>query len=433
MTEQFRINRRDMLRIGGAGAAGLVISGSALAQGSNYLPPTEVDTGKVEGEKVVFENWRAPADAPSSPPPAPLPPEERVGFALVGLGRLTLEELLPAFAECKKAKVTALVSGTPDKLKTVARQYGIPEESCYSYEDFDRIADNKDVQVVYVVLPNSMHREYTERAARAGKHVLCEKPMSVSSADAQAMVDACAEAGVRLMIAYRIQYEAFNRQLQQFVREGTFGRLVGMSAVNVQTVAANGPEQWRHKRAMAGGGSLPDIGLYCLNTARFLTGEEPVEISATIYSPADDPRFAEVEETVSFSLRFPSNFIANCFTSYGARDDKYQRLNFAEATVGMPNAYKYEGQSLIIGQRQGENDGETELIIQAPNQFSQEIDHMATCVLENKEPYTPGEEGVQDHKLMEAIYEAARTGQPVRLEPQTGLDAFRGAPPTESS
>jgi predicted dehydrogenase len=431
MSEQSRLNRRDMLRIGGVGAAGLVLSGSALAQSGKYLPPTEVDIGKVEGDKVVFENWRAPADAPSSPPRAPLPPEERVGFALIGLGRLTLEELLPAFAECKKAKVTALVSGTPDKLKTVAAQYGIPEQSCYSYEDFDQIADNADVQVVYVVLPNSMHREYTERAARAGKHVLCEKPMSVSSADAQAMVDACAEAGVKLMIAYRIQYEAYNRQLQQFVRQSNFGRLVGMSAVNVQTVAENGTEQWRHKRAMAGGGSLPDIGLYCLNTARFLTGEEPVEIYASIYSPPDDPRFAEVEETVSFTLRFPSNFIANCFTSYGARDDKYQRLNFAQATISMPNAYKYEGQSMLIGQRQGENDGEIELTIQAPNQFSQEIDHMAACVLENKQPYTPGEEGVQDHKLMEAIYVAAQTGQPVRLKAEAGLDVFRGPAPEE--
>ena len=205
-----------------------------------------------------------------------------------------------------------------------------------------------------------------------------------------------------------------------------------MSAVNVQTVAENGAEQWRHKRAMAGGGSLPDIGLYCLNTARFLTGEEPVEISAAIYSPPNDPRFAEVEETVSFRLRFPSNFFADCLTSYGARDDKYQRLNFAEATVSMPNAYKYEGQSMIIGQRQGDNDGETELVLQAPNQFAQEIDHMATCVIENKVPYTPGEEGVQDHKLMEAIYEAARTGQPVKLDAPEKLDAFRGTPPTEN-
>ena len=428
MTDGDQLSRRGLLKLGGAGAAGLVLGGQALAQSGTYVPPSPVDLGRVENGKVVFDPWRAPADAPSAPPPAPLPPEQRVGFALVGLGRLTLEELLPAFSESKKAKVTALVSGTPEKLETVARQYGIPPESCYSYETFDQIADNPDVQVVYVVLPNSMHREYTERAAAAGKHVLCEKPMTVSAADAEAMVAACAAANVKLMVAYRIQYEAYNRRLQHFVREGTFGRLVGMSAVNVQTVNENGAEQWRHKRAMAGGGSLPDIGLYCLNTARFLTGEEPVEIFASLYSPPDDPRYAEVEETVSFTLRFPSNFIANCITSYGARDDKYQRLNFAEATVHMPNAYKYEGQSVTIGQRNGDEDGMTELVLDAPNQFAQEIDHMATCVLENRQPYTPGEEGLQDHRLMEAIYESARTGQPVRLQAIKGLDAFRGPP-----
>lgn len=181
------------------------------------------------------------------------------------------------------------------------------------------------------------------------------------------------------------------------------------------------------------GDSLPEIGLYCLNTERFSTSEEPVEISASIYSLPDDPHFAEVEETVSFTLRFPSHFTANCFTSYGARDDKYQRLNFAQATIGMPNGYKYEGQSMLICQRQGENDGETELTIQAPNQFSHEIDHMATCVLEDKQPYTSGAEGVQEHKLMEAIYEAAHTGLPVRLEPVAGLDVFRGAASVEQS
>jgi predicted dehydrogenase len=430
MTIQTPLNRRGLLKLGGAGGASLLLAGAVRAQSDTpYIPPSEVDIGHVQDGKVEFDPWRSPADTPSGPPPAPLPPDERVGFALVGLGRLTLEELLPAFAESKKAKVTALVSGTPEKLKAVAAQYGIAPENCYSYEAFDSIADNDAVQVVYIVLPNSMHREYTERAARAGKHVLTEKPMTVSSADAEAMIAACEEAGVKLMVAYRIQYEAYNRRLMRHVREGTFGRLVGMHAINTQTVAPDGEKQWRHKRAMSGGGSLPDIGLYCLNTARFLTGEEPVEITASIYSPPDDPRFADVEETVAFTLRFPSNLIANCFTSYGARDDKHQRLNFSTATVDMPNAYKYEGQSLSIEQRQGNATGAAEITLSAPNQFAAEIDHMATCVLEDRRPHTPGEEGLQDHKLMEAIYKAAETGMPVRLDPAEQLDAFRGPPP----
>lgn len=292
MSKRIDMHRRNLLKITGLGASGLVLGGAAQAA-QGYTPPTKVDTGSVEGGKVRFENWRAPADTPSGPPPAPLPPSERVGFAIVGLGRLSLEELLPAFSECKKAKPVALVSGTPDKLKVVARQYGIKESACYDYAGFDRIRDNPEIKAVYIVLPNAMHREFVERAAAAGKHVLCEKPMANSSADARAMVAACEKAAVKLMIAYRIQYETYNRRLAKFVREKTFGRLVGMSATNVQTVAENGAEQWRHKRAMAGGGSLPDIGLYCLNTARFLTGAEPVEVFAWSISPPNDPRFAE--------------------------------------------------------------------------------------------------------------------------------------------
>ena len=426
MPDRINLDRRRILKITGLGASGLVLGGAAAAQA--YPPPSPVDLGRVENGRVVFPPWRDPADTPSGPPPAPLPPSERVGFAIVGLGRLALEEILPAFGESLKAKPVALVSGTPGKLEAVARQYGIPATSCYDYGAFARLRDNPDVKVVYVVLPNGLHRDYVERAAAAGKHVLCEKPMSTSSADARAMVAACDQAAVKLMIAYRIQYETYNRRLVGFVRDRTFGRLVGMSAINVQTVAENGAEQWRHKRVMSGGGSLVDIGLYCLNTARALTGEEPVEIFAWTYAPPGDPRFAEVEETVSFQLRFPSQMIANCFASYGARDDKHQRLNFETAVADMPNAYLYQGQRLSITSREGDATSQNELVLTPRNQFAAEMDHMATCVLENRRPRTPGEEGVQDQVLMEAIYESARTGAPVRLQAPDRPDAFRGPP-----
>ena len=417
-------SRRQLLKITGLGASGLLLGGHAVAQA--YPAPTPVDTGSVEDGKVKFPPWRAPADTPSGPTPAPLPPDERVGFAIVGLGRLALEEILPAFAQSKKAKPVALVSGTPEKLKAVARQYGIKPEACYDYGAFEHIKDNPEIKVVYIVLPNGMHREYTERAALAGKHVLSEKPMATSSVDAKAMVAACEQAKVKLMIAYRIQYETYNRRLMSLTRDKSFGRLVGVSAINVQTVNENGAQQWRHKRALSGGGCLPDIGLYCLNTARFLTGEEPIEIWATQYSPPGDPRYAEVEETISFTLRFPSNFIANCFASYGARDDKHQRLNFETAVADMPNAYLYQGQQLTITSRQGDATSQNELVLMPNNQFAAEIDHMATCVLEDRRPRTPGEEGVQDQMLMEMIYESARTGLPVKLAPVEGLDVFRG-------
>ncbi|TCM58135.1 putative dehydrogenase [Rhizobium sp. PP-F2F-G48] len=423
-------NRRGLLKLGGVGVTGMLLSPSvqAEAQGGPLPPPSPVDTGAVKDGKVTFQEWRGPSEAPSGNPKAPLPPEDRVGFAVVALGRLSLEEILPAFGETKNARLVALVSGSPEKMKTVAARYGIKPEACYDYEGFDAIKDNPAIKAVYVVTPNGLHRDFVERAAKAGKHVLCEKPMSVNSTEARAMLDACNVAGVKLMIAYRIQYEAFNLHLAEKVRTKAYGRLVGMSAINVQTVAENGAEQWRHKKALAGGGALPDIGLYCLNTARFLTGEEPVEIMATQYSPAGDPRFAEVEETVSFTLRFPSHTIVNCLTSYGARDDKHQRLNFERASVDMPNAYKYKGQSLTVIEREGDQTVQKTIDLSANNQFAAEIDHLADCILHDRKPRTPGEEGVQDHVLMEAIYRSAATGAPVRLDPVQGLDAFRGPP-----
>ena len=378
-------------------------------------PPSTVDTGEVADGKIVFPPWRGAADRAEAPTPAPLPPDERVGFALVGLGRLTLQQLLPAFAQCRKARVTALVSGSPEKLQAVARQYGIT--ACYSYAEMELLAINADVQCVYIVLPNAMPRMFTERAAAAGKHVLCEKPLATSSDDARAMVAACREAGVKLMTAYRIHYQPHNIRARQLVADGSHGRIVAYSATNVQTCAADAADatgQWRHKAALAGGGALPDIGLYCLNTARFISGEEPEEVMAWLHSPEGDPRFAEVEATVSFSLRFPSGFVASCHCSYAGREDKHQRINLERATLDMPDAYSYAGQRLLIGQRLGDDAASTELQLAPANQFAAEIDHMAECILEDREPRTPGEEGLRDQLLMEAIYRSARSGQPVR-------------------
>lgn len=362
--------------------------------------PSSVDTGTVQDGRVVFPPWRGDADKPDSPPPAPLPPSQRAGFAVVGLGRLALEEILPAFAESGQARVVALVSGSPDKMATVARQYGIAPESCYSYEQFDRLRDNAAVQAVYIVLPNALHRQFVERAAAAGKHVLCEKPMATSAGDARAMISACERAGVRLMVAYRIQYQPHHMRARTLVAEQTFGRLVGFSAANVQTVHATAAEQWRHKRALSGGGALPDIGLYCLNTARFVSGQEPVEVFAHTYSPPGDPRFAEVEETVNFMLRFPSGLVAQCMASYGAREDKWQKLQLESATLDMPNAYEYEGQRLFVGRRRDADKTQEEIVLSRKNQFAAEIDHFAECVRKNLKPRTPGEEGLRDQLIM---------------------------------
>ncbi len=439
------LDRRNLLKLGTAAAAGMLLApGLAEAQstgaqstgaqrpGGPLPPPSAVDVGHVEGGKVRFPPWRAAADTPSAPPPSPLPPEQRVGFAIVGLGRLALEEILPAFARSMKAKPVALVSGSPEKLAAVAKQYGIPADHCFDYASFEKLRDLPDVKAVYIVLPNGLHREYTERAARIGKHVLTEKPMSTTSADARAMVAACAKVNVKLMVAYRIQFEPYNTRLMEWTRARKYGRLVGMSAINVQTTAPDGAEQWRHKKALAGGGSLFDIGLYCINTARFLTGEEPVSLWATQFSPPGDPRYAQVEETNAFTLRFPSDALVQCFCSYGARDDKHQRLNFETAAVDMPNAYQYEGQRLTVIGREGDATSLDEIVLESKNQFAAEIDHFATCLLEDRRPRTPGEEGVQDHVIMEAVYESERSNRPATLKRYDTLDTFRGPPVTDA-
>jgi predicted dehydrogenase len=425
MTDDLTLSRRGLIRATGLGIAGTALAAPALAAGE--LPPTPLDTGRVESGKVMFPNWRGEADAPTAPPPAPLPPDQRIGYAIVGLGRLSLEEILPAFGESMRAKPVALVSGTPEKAKAVAAQYGISPGAVYDYANFDRIAENPAIQAVYVVLPNSMHHEFTIRAAKAGKHVLCEKPMAVSSKEAREMTEACRAANVKLMIAYRIQYEPTNREVIRLIRSGEFGPVKFLAAINTQQQGS--PDQWRMKKAMAGGGALPDIGLYCLNTSRAYLGEEPVEVFARIWSTPDDPRFREVEENVSFMLRFPSGVIANCFTGYDAHDGKPMRVHFQKAWVDIENAFSYEGQTMRIGRRAGKNPGIDDLKIRQKNQFALELDHFAQCIAENRQPHTPGEEGVQDHVIMEAIYESARTGQPVSLPEVKGRDTTRGPAP----
>ena len=420
------LSRRGLIRATTL-VAGAALASPALAAGA--VPPSSIDTGRVEGGRVIFPNWRGEADAPSPSPPAPRPPGERVGFAIVGLGRLSLEEILPAFGESRHAKPLALVSGTPEKAKAVAAQYGVPAGSIYDYATFDRIADDPAIQAVYIVLPNSMHHEFVLRAARAGKHVLCEKPMAVSSAEAREMVEACRAANVKLMVAYRIQYEPHNREAMRWLRSGEFGPVKFIDAINTQQ--QGDPNQWRMKKAMAGGGALPDIGLYCLNTSRAYLGEEPVEVFARQWSTPDDPRFREVEENVSFMLRFPSGVVANCFTGYGAHDGKPMRVHLENAWINIENAFSYRGQSMRIGHRAGRHAAIDQIAIGARNQFALELDHFAQCITQDLRPHTPGEEGVQDQLLMEAIYRSAETGAPVTLPEVAGRDTTRGPPPRD--
>lgn len=411
-------SRRGLLQGAGVAAASGALAHVLSACGHKREQPSEA--------RKVGE--RPNPGEPSSAVPGAWPVQDRVGFALVGLGKLTLGELLPAFASCRYSRPTALVSGDPAKAQRVAAQYGIDAKHLYDYQSFDRLGDDPSVQVVYVVLPNSMHAEFTVRAAQAGKHVLCEKPMANSVSECEQMIAACNKAQKQLMIAYRMQYEPFNREAIRMARAGEIGKLRNFVSSNGQM--QRDPNEWRMKRALAGGGPLPDVGIYCLNAARYLSGEEPIEVSALVQHDPDDPRFHEVEQQVDFSLRFPSGMLATCATSYDTFSSKSYRLLGDKGFIELDPAYSYSGQRMRIAK--AADDGSEQRVepqIQAQNQFALEMDHMASCVRDNKRPHTPGEEGLQDMRVIGAIYEAGASGRTVKLPAAKGLDVFRGPAP----
>src|SRR3984893_3186339 len=245
----------------------------------------------------------------------PDPPGKKLGWAIVGLGNLTINQILPAFAKCEKSKAVAFVSGHPDKAHKLALRYGVDPKNIYNYQNYDSIKDNPEVDIIYIVLPNSMHAEYTVRGLQAGKHVLSEKPMATTPAECQQMIDAGRKANKKLMVAYRCQYEPYNQEAIRMAREQELGPIKVILADHGFNIGD--PNQWRLNRQLAGGGSLMDIGIYSLQAARYLSGEEPTEIDAMLYSTPGDPRFKEVEETINFQLRFPSGVLANCTSSYG--------------------------------------------------------------------------------------------------------------------
>src|SRR5438477_5094067 len=238
----------------------------------------------------------------------PEPPGKKLGWAIVGLGSLSIHQILPAFAQCEKSKVVALVSGHPDKAAKLALRYGVNQKNIYNYQNYDSIKDNPEVDIIYIVLPNGMHCEYTVRGLQAGKHVLTEKPMAGTPAECQTMIDAARKASRKLMVAYRCRYEPYNREAIRIARSHELGSTKVILADHGFNIGD--PTQWRLKKDLAGGGSLMDIGIYSLQAARYLSGEEPTEVNAVMYDTPGDPRFKEVEETINFEVRFPSGRLA---------------------------------------------------------------------------------------------------------------------------
>jgi predicted dehydrogenase len=349
----------------------------------------------------------APPDR--QPPDLELPQVRRkAGWAVMGLGVLAAEEILPAFGQAQRSRPVALVSGHADKARKLAEAYGIDETAVYGYEDGAALARNDAIDIVYVVLPNSLHAEHTVKALEAGKHVLCEKPMAVTSAECQRMIDAARAAGRKLMIAYRLHYEPFNMKVMELCRQGAIGRLKTFVSSNGQNTEA---PNIRLSRDL-GGGPVSDTGIYSINAARYVIGEEPVTVTATAHRPADDPRFREVPESVSYTLRYPSGVLAHCDTSFGVGVSRFFRVHGTEGFIDLHEAFAYRGQRLRL--RRGSQREET-LLLQPVNHFAAEMDHFSAALLDGGPVRTPGELGLADVRIIEAIDEAIRTGGPVEV------------------
>jgi glucose-fructose oxidoreductase len=361
------INRRTFFGQVAAGTAGLAMSQSAFA---NILVPQKKD---------------------------------KLGVALVGLGYYSTDLLAPALQLTKHCRLAGIVSGTPSKIETWKKQYNLPDKNCYSYDTFDSIANNPDIDVIYVVLPPSMHAEYTIRAAKAGKHVWCEKPMAPSVADCKAMIESCQKNKVKLAIGYRMHHEPNTQKLMQLVKNQTYGKTVKVVAqagyVDPRT------DHWKQKKAL-GGGVMGDMGVYPLNAARYSTGLEPIAVTA-IASTTRPEIYKEVEETMDFTLEFPGGATAVCQASFGKNMNELQ-VDCAKGWIRFSPFSAYNGVNGVT------SDG---MKLNAPidNEQATQMDDDALAIMNNKALIAPGEEGLRDIKVVEAIYRSVAAKGKVKI------------------
>ncbi|MGH9459457.1 MAG: Gfo/Idh/MocA family protein [Thermoanaerobaculia bacterium] len=333
--------------------------------------------------------------------------KEKIRYGVVGLGHITQVAVLPAFAHAREnSEVRALVSGDRTKLRKLGTRHGVPIHA--TYDEFDDLCRSGEIDAVYIALPNHLHREYTERAAAAGIHVLCEKPMATTTADCEAMIDACSRAGVKLMIAYRLHFERANMEAVRVVTSGKIGEPRFFSSDFSQDVRPGDIRLQKEK----GGGTLWDIGVYCVNAARYLFRAEPLEAFAVAAS-RPDPRFDETEEMAAATLRFPDDRLASFVCSFGSSDVASYRVVGTKGDLRVDPAYAYaEGLAfeLTVGGKT------TTARFPKRDQFAPELLYFSRCVLEDRDAEPSGVEGLIDVRIVEALYESVRTGRPVPLD-----------------
>ncbi len=336
--------------------------------------------------------------------------KEKLGIALVGLGQYSANQLAPALQETEHCYLAGIVTGTPTKIPEWQQKYNIPDENVYNYDNFDDIAENPSIDIVYVVLPVGMHAAYTIRAAKAKKHVICEKPMAINVVEAEKMVEACRENGVRLAIGYRLHFEPFNKRVMELGQNEVFGKVKSISGKNSSDQTTGNPDVWRLRKDLAGGGPLMDLGIYCVQGACYTLGKLPVAVTAKFGEVTKPTYFYEVEESISWKMEFDDGINAEFESSYYDEDEP-STLS-AEAEDGwwkLDPAYAYDG-------KKGEtHEGEMDLT----NIYEQarQMDGQSESFKNNEESIVPGEMGLRDMKILMAIYESAENdGKRIKLD-----------------
>jgi glucose-fructose oxidoreductase len=326
------------------------------------------------------------------------PKKDKLGIALVGLGYYSTDLIAPALLKTQHCELKGIVTGSPDKIPTWQKKYGIADKNIYSYDNYKDIANNPDIDVIYVVLPPSMHREYTVRGAETGKYIWCEKPMAPSVADCQAMIDACNKNKVGLSIGYRCQHDPNVQAYMNVAKEQKFGKVKMVHSAAGYFEGRK--DHWKQKKAM-GGGVMGDMGVYAIQGARLATGEEPISVKAHLSTTRPDI-YHEVEETATYMLEFPSGAIATCQSSFGANINLLQ-VNYERGWLKMEPQTSYGG-------NRGSMSNRTEIYTPVESQQPLQLDDDALAII-NKKPYMcPGEEGLRDIRVVEAVLKSGANG-----------------------
>lgn len=326
--------------------------------------------------------------------------EKQLGIALVGLGSYSEHQLAPSLQETKHCRLAGIVTGTPAKEKKWAEKYNIPAANIYNYDNFDTIADNKDIDIVYVALPNSMHVDFCIRAAKAGKHVICEKPMAVSVAECDAIIAACKKAGVKLSVGYRLHSEPYTQELMRIVKEKTYGDVRYVTA-EAAYISRGNPNQWRLDRKLSGGGALMNMGVYAIQSAIYGSGMNPTAVAAQEFSTRPD-YFKDTDETITAQFDFPNGAVGNIFTSHNVNVNRHY-TNFDKGWVELSPANNY---GPLSGRT---SDGK---VLEFPHQRQQglQMDDFSKHIMQGTSNIAPGEMGKRDMIIVEAIYQSIKEG-----------------------